>query len=89
MVKSVRFAVDHGETANASRHFRLSQHGLMVGPKRKTHMTIETFENCVIGFGYEKKAMGFTSIAMSKELGMCWTSKPNPLLVRTIHIIGD
>ena len=75
MVKSAKRAEGHAVTASASRRFKLSQHGSTVGHKRKTHTTAERFANCAIGFECEKRAMAFTSIAMLKELGMCWMSK--------------
>ena len=77
MVKSAKRAEGHAVTASASRRFKLSQHGSTVGHKRKTHTTAERFANCAIGFECEKRAMDYTSIAMLKELGMCWMSKSN------------
>ncbi len=74
-VKSAKRAEGHAITASASRRFKLSQHGATVGRRRKTHTTEETFVSCAIGFECEKRAMDFMSIAMSKELGMCWMSK--------------
>jgi hypothetical protein len=82
MVKSAKRAEGRAETVSASRRFRLSQRGSMAGRKQKTHTTKETFASCAIGFGCEERAMGFTSIAMLKELGMCWMSKSDEQLIK-------